>query len=107
MAIKRQVKESENGPIPQGVNEIIAYYFKTTPWGSAPSAPSAVVKDMTAGAADVTASVMPGAAPQVAGDVITLRPLRGLTLDHQYRVDVVFTVSGNVEGTFFTVAAEL
>jgi hypothetical protein len=94
--------------MPQGVDEIIAYSIKTTPWGSPPTNPSAVVKDMTDGAADVTSVVMPGAgAPTIAGDVITLRALKSLTLNHQYRVECKFTVSGNVEETFFMVDAEL
>jgi hypothetical protein len=39
--------------------------------------------------------------------VITLSPLKKLTAGHVYRVQVNFTVGGQVEEPFFHVAAEL
>lgn len=105
MTVTREVLES---PLRQGVDEVIAYALTTTPWGTAPSAIGVVVKDMSASGADVTATVMPLASSSAAvGDVITLAPLKLLTAGHRYRVEVKFTVSGNVEEPFFLVDGEM
>lgn len=105
MSVKREIKES---PIKQGVDEIIAYTLTTTPWGSSPSSVAVVVKDVTKGETltDVTNTVMPTNSPSVSGDVITLSPLKLLTVDHKYRVEVKFTCSGNVFEAFAHVLAE-
>lgn len=105
MSVKREVTQ---GTIKQGVDESIAYTLTTTPWGSSPSSVSVVVYDVTAGSAntDVTSTVMPTNSPSVSGDVITLSPLKLLTLDHKYRVEVKFTCSGNVFEAYCHVLAE-
>ena len=80
----------------QGEDEQIAYSITTTPWGSSPSNVAVVVKDESAAFADVTSTVMPAGSASVNGDVITLPILKSLTRGHRYRVEVKFTVSGNV-----------
>jgi len=105
MSVKREVKES---PLKQGVEESISYFLTTTPWGSSPSSVAVVVKDVTKGEtlADVTSTVMPTNSPSVSGDVITLSPLKLLTVDHKYRVEIKFTCSGNTFEAFCHVLAE-
>lgn len=93
MSSPREVKES---PTTQGENESITYTLTTTPWGSNPTGVSVTVYDITDGDyEDVTATVMPTNSPSVAGDVITLSPLEGLTDGHLYRVEVAFTCGAN------------
>ena len=104
MPTNRQVLE---GPLKQGVDEIIAYTITPTPWGAAPTAVVVGVDDRTTGAAaDAAATVMPTNAPTVLGDVITLSPLKLLTAAHLYRVEVRFTISGNVFELYFDVLGE-
>jgi len=94
MTVRREIVES---PMEQGKDESISYTLTTTPWGSSPSTISCLVFDITDGAyTDVTSTVMPTNSPSAVGDVITLSPLKLLTADHQYRVEVKFTCSGNV-----------
>lgn len=82
----------------QGVDEQIAYTLTTTPWGSSPSNPAVVVKN-SAGA-DVTASVTAGSG-SVSGDVITTPIIKSLTAGEWYRVEVKFTISGNIPEAWF------
>lgn len=92
-------------PIAQGANEIITYQLTTTPWGSNPTGVEVTVYDITDAKAvadweDVTATVMPTNTPGVAGDVITLSPLKLLTNGHLYRVEIQFTCGANTFETF-------
>jgi hypothetical protein len=64
----------------------------TTNVGSAPSSVSMVVKEMPSGV-DVTSTVTSGSI-SVAGDIITLKPISGLTPNKLYRVEVLFTAGG-------------
>ncbi len=89
----------------QGVDEEIVYTITTTPWGSSPTSPSAVVKDLSDDS-DVTSTVMPAGSASAAGDVITLPVLKALTYGSRYRVEVKFTVSGNILECWFEVRAE-
>lgn len=89
----------------QGVDEEIVYTITTTPWGSSPTSPSAVVKDLSDDS-DVTSTVMPAGSASAAGDVITLPVLKSLTAGSRYRVEVKFTVSGNVLECWFEVRGE-
>lgn len=95
------------GLFQQGIDEQIAYSITTTKWGSSPTSPSVVVKDVTAALADVTATVMPTGTASAAGDVITLPKLKSLTVDHIYRIEVQFTIGGNLFECWFEVEAEL
>jgi hypothetical protein len=80
-------------PIYQGVDERIAYRLTTTPWGSSPSSPSVVIKN--AAGTDVTATYTTGSA-SAAGDVITTPTIHGLVANTWYRLEIKFTISGNV-----------
>lgn len=101
MATWREVVE---GILYQGVDEEISYTLTTTNWGSDPSSISVVVKERDG--TDVTTTVMPTNSPSVAGDVITLSPLKSLTKGKEYRVDVQFTAGGNVWEAYFRVVAQ-
>ncbi len=98
MADARECKES---PLIQGKNEQIIYTLTTTPWGSSPTSVSVVVKD-TEDDSNVSATVLIGSAT-VAGDVITLPTLKNLTLNHNYRIRVKFTINGQVTEAFIIV----
>ena len=94
MSSTREIVES---PQEQGADEEIVYTLTTTPYGSSPTSQSVTVYDITSGAyTDVTSTVMPVNSPSVSGDVITLSPLKLLTVGKSYRVEVKFTCSGNV-----------
>lgn len=95
--IRRHVQES---PVTQGEDEIISYQLTTTPWGSSPTSITVVVFDITdadevSDWTNVTSTVMPVNSPSVAGDVITLSPLKFLTDGNIYRIEIRFTCSGN------------
>ena len=90
-ADSRCIKES---PIHQGEDEQIAYALTTTPWGSSPSSPVVTIKD--ADGEDVTSTYASGSA-SVSGDVITTPTILDLVDGAQYRLEIKFTVSGNVE----------
>ena len=90
----------------QGVDEEIVYTITTTPWGSSPTSPSVVVKDLSDDS-PVTSTVMPGDPPSVSGNIITLSALKLLTAGTRYRVEVTFTVSGNILECWFEVRGEV
>jgi len=99
MTVQREVKQS---PAPQGVDEIVAYTLETVPWGgsasSPPSSPSVTVYDVTDGTfADVTSTVMPSGSASIIDVTKVLCPaLKLLTEGKKYRVEILFTISGNV-----------
>jgi hypothetical protein len=99
MADSHEVTE---GPLYQGEDEIIAYTLDVSNIGDDPTAVVVVVKDMYA-AADVTDEVMPTNSPTVEGNVITLSPLRDLTRNRTYRVEVQFVSGGNTFEPYFVV----
>lgn len=102
-AVSREVTEGTQW---QGESETLRYQITTTPWGSTPTAVTIVVKDMTLGGTDVSATVLSGVTG-TSGDVLTLKALGGLTKNHLYRVEVQFTTAdGNTWETFFNVAAQ-
>ena len=93
----------------QGVDEAIGYTVDVsalmpTP-SDTPSAVVVVVKDDHGTA--VTATVMPTNAPSVADGVISLSPLRSLVAGVLYRVEVQYTIAGNVLESYFYVQAEM
>lgn len=98
-------REVVEGTQHQGVDESISYTVDVTAVGSSPTSVSAVVKDTTDGTT-VTATVMPVNSPSVAGNVITLSPLKLLTANHLYRVEVKYTISGNILEDYFYVFGE-
>ena len=91
------------GRVTQGADEELYYTVTTTNWGSSPSSVSVVAKDPDG--TDVSATVLSGSA-SVSGDVITLSPLKSLTRDHVYRVEVKFTAGGSVWEPYFPVICQ-
>src|SRR3990167_11440141 len=104
MANSREVRE---GTQVQGVDEIIVYTIDVSAWSSSPTSPAVVVKDMSASALDVTSTVMPSGSPSVGGTIITLPPLKLLTISHRYRVEVKFVSGTQTLEVYFFVEAEL
>ena len=102
MATNPRDREVIESPLYQGADEIIAYTVDVSAIGT-PTTPVAVVKDVTAGGTDVTATVMPVNSPTIAGDIITLSPLKLLTAGILYRVEVKYVVSGNTLESYFYV----
>lgn len=92
----------------QGADERVAYSIDTSTWGGTPTNVTATVKTINLDDTftDVTATVMPTNSPSVAGDIITLSLLRGLTAGVRYRVEVQFTSGGNLYEPYFVVLGE-
>lgn len=91
------------GDVAQGVDEQIAYSVTVTAWGSTPT--SVAVAVTKSDGTDVTTTVTSGTA-SVTGDIITLPVIKSLTAGEVYRVEVKFTVSGNILECYFRIAAE-
>lgn len=100
------VREVAEGVQFQGEDESIAYTVDVTAVGSSPSSVAVVVKNMTDGTI-VTPTVMPSGSTSVSGNVITLPALKLLTAGVLYRVEVKFTVSGNILESYFYVQAQV
>jgi hypothetical protein len=79
----------------QGADEQIIYSLTTTAWGSTPTNVTVKAYDLTNASADVTATVLSGAA-SVTGDVITLPTLKSLTAGRIYQIEVLFTAGGSI-----------
>jgi len=103
MPVSREVVES---PLRQGADEQIIYTLTTTPWGSTPTSPSMVVKDLSDGDTDVTDDVTTGSI-STDGDVLTLKTIKSLTAGHEYRVEVKFTAGSSVWEPVFIIQAEM
>lgn len=101
--MRREFRES---PFSQGVDEEIIYSLTTTAWGSSPTSVSVKVFDATTAKVDVTATVMPVNTPSVLGDVITLSPLKALTVGRSYRIEIKFSAGGNIFECYGVVLAE-
>jgi hypothetical protein len=95
------IRELVESPLEQGEDEIISYTVEMAAIGT-PSSPVVVVKDVSAGTA-VTATVMPINSPTVSGTVINLSPLKLLTRNVLYRVEVKATINNNVLEHYFYV----
>lgn len=80
-------------PLHQGEDERIVYTLETTPWGSDPTVPVVTIKN--ASGTDVTATNATGAA-SVSGDVISTPIIHSLTAGVRYRLEIKFTIGGNV-----------
>jgi len=101
--MSRQVVE---GRVAQGVDEQVAYTVTTTPWGSSPSSPAVKLYDVTYKVrTDVSSTKLTGSA-SAAGDVVTTPVVSGLVAGHVYRLEVKFTIAGNVLECWVEIAAE-
>lgn len=103
MPVSREVVES---PLYQGADEQIIYTLTTTPWGSTPTSPALVVKDVSDDNTDVTATVTTGSF-STAGDVLTLPTIKSLTAGSRYRADIKFTAGGSIWDPYFIINAEV
>jgi hypothetical protein len=101
-----EIREVVEGIQHQGVDEEIAYSVTTTPYGPGPTNVAIVAKDVTNSYLDVSSTVLTGSS-SVVGDVITLPKLKGLTLNHLYRIEVKFSSGGDIFEPYFLVQAEL
>jgi len=103
MASKRAVIE---GLQTQGSAEEICWAIDTTDYGGTPTTVSCAVKCLDTNV-DVTSIVLPVNTPSVAGDDITLDPLKNLVPGRTYRVDVTFTSDSQVCVPYFRVACDI
>ena len=91
------VREVIEGKQYQGEDESIAYTLTVTNVGSSPTSPVVTVSSVVGGAyTDVTSTNMPTGSPSVLGDVITCPALKLLTAGTLYRIEIKYTISGNV-----------
>ena len=99
------VREVVEGIQIQGEDEAVTYSVTTTTWASSPSGATVAVKDVDAGT-DVTEDVTAGSV-SIAGDIITLPEISGLTAKTLYRVEVQFTAGEFAPAeAFFYIRAE-
>ena len=100
------IREIKEGLQYQGEDETIVYTLTTTPWGSTPSSTAAKIYEVDGDTlTDKTTTQMSGAT-SVLGDVITLPEVTALVAGTLYRVEIVFTCSGNVFEAFAELQAE-
>ncbi len=100
MSTSREVIE---GPQIQGVDERLTYALDISQWGSNPTAIVCVIK---LGTQDVTATVSTGSPSATSATVITLPQIHSLVAGLEYRVEVKFTVAGQVVEAYFIIEAE-
>lgn len=90
----------------QTSNEELIYSITTTNWGTSPTSPAVTANDETTRLI-CTTTVFPTNSPSVAGNVISLSPLKSLTEGHTYRINVKFSTGGNVYECYFKVFCEV
>ncbi len=96
--------ECIQSPVDQSADERIAYTLTTTNWVASPTSPTAKAYDTTQNDEDVSTTVFPTNTPTAgAGNVITLSPLRDLTVDHSYRIEVKWEVGSSIYEAYFIV----
>ena len=78
-------------------NERILLTYTTTPWVSTPTSSSVKAYDITEGDTDVTDTLFPTNSPSESSDVISLSLIRGMTINHKYRLEIKFVVG---DGTY-------
>ena len=91
----KSVLEVKEGTQYQSADETLVYTITTTNWESTPTTTTAVVYDESNKDTNVSTTVMPSGSHSEAADVITLKPLTALTVDHTYRVEVKFVIGSN------------
>jgi len=97
------ILEIKEGIRRQTSDETLVYSVTTTNWASTPVVGTVTVYDESDNDTDVTSTVMPSGSHSNSGDVITLKPLTALTIDHSYRVEVQFTVGSSTYEFYFRV----
>lgn len=97
------VREFTESPMPQGVDERIAYTLDVSPWGVTPTSPVVALKN--AAGTDVISSFSTGAA-SVSGNVITTPTIHSLVAGQIYRLEIKFVISGNTLEAWGNIRAE-
>jgi len=87
----------------QGKDEEQAYSIDTTDYGGSPALVSCAVFCLDTND-DVTSVTMPTNSPSVTGDDIGLSVLKSLTPGKTYRVEVLFTSTGQICEVYFRVS---
>ncbi len=100
----KSIREVRESPLPQGIDERIAYTLTTTPWGSNPGTLSCALKTLP-GLVDVSAAKLSGSTT-ASGDVITSPVVYGLNSGQQYRLEFKFTCSTNVFEAYLILRGE-
>lgn len=77
----------------QHEGEEISYSIDTTEWGGSPTSPSAKA---FVNSGEVTDCVFPTNSPSISGDDINLSPLKNISSGCCYRIQVKFTIGGNI-----------
>jgi hypothetical protein len=90
-----EVREMNESGLGQGQDEELVYTLNVSPWGSNPTDIQVKVYDITAGAYLDESSAMLSGAASVTGDDITLPALSGVEANHNYRLEVKFTIGSN------------
>jgi hypothetical protein len=104
---KPEDREAVEGTQYQGEDEIIGYTLDVTNIGGPPTSTSAKVFSVVGATyTDVTSTNMPTGSTSVTGNVITLPALKLLDDGVLYRVEVKFTIDGNVFEHFFEVQGQ-
>jgi len=100
-----RLREWVESPLVQGEDESISYLLDVSEWGSDPTGITVVVKDEDG--VDVTGTVTTGSPSQYTETVIQLPFIHSLTAGEQYRVEVKFTLSGNILEAYGHILAEV
>lgn len=95
------IREIREGLQEQGVQEEITYTLTTTAWGAGtPSSVDvkgySVTEGNTESYADVTSTIFPVNSPTPSSGLITLSPAKSMTENVLYRIEIKFTLSGNI-----------
>ena len=91
--------EVKEGIQRQSTSETIVRTIDTGDVVSSPTVGTVTVYDESDNDTDVTSTVMPSGSHSDSGDVITLKPLTALTINHSYRIEAQFTAgSATYEG---------
>jgi len=101
MTISRKFIESR---LVQGTDEVIAYYFYSTPWGSSPANVTLTLIEEPTGT-DVTSTKTTGS-PTIDGDKITLPAIYGLEAETLYRALVSFEIGSNTMSAYTMIKGE-
>ena len=100
-------RKFQDSPAYQGADEEIIYWFDTTPWGGSvstpPSSPTAVIKD---GGNDVSTTHLTGSASVYDTTKIKTPKVIGLVPERKYRLEVKFTIDGNVLEAYTEIIGE-
>jgi hypothetical protein len=103
MNSNREVIES---PLTQGVDEQIKYTLDTTPWGGSPSSATAKIFSISNGTkVDTTITNISGSS-MISGNIITLPTVSNLIVRTTYRLEVQFTVGGNLFEAYVIIIGE-